>query len=152
MSVINKFDGEYAFLSNFYPEVVVYEDAVYSCVEGAYQAAKCLNLEDRKQFTNLDGYHAKKLGRRVKLRKDWEDVKVGVMYTCLQYKFLKHPSLASRLLNTGDATLIEGNTWGDTFWGVCNNVGQNYLGLLLMQIRRELRGCPPLSKEEVSQL
>lgn len=152
MNVINSFSGEYDFLSNFYPEVIVYEGAVYSCVEGAYQAAKCLNPEDRKQFTNLNGYQAKKLGRHVKLREDWEDVKVGVMYTCLQYKFLKHPSLANKLLATGDTTLIEGNYWNDTFWGVCNGVGKNHLGELLMQIRKELKSSTPLGKKELSEL
>ena len=47
--------------------------------------------------------------------------------------------MASRLINTGDAILIEGNTWGDTYWGVCDGVGENRLGKLLMEVREECK-------------
>lgn len=135
-------------MSNFYPVPVIFEGIEYSCVEGAYQAAKCSDIESRKQFASLNGYQSKKLGRRVALRKDWEIVKVSVMYICLRDKFFNHPDLKDKLLATGDATLIEGNYWNDTFWGVCNGVGKNCLGNLLMQIRKELIESTTLGKED----
>ena len=79
----------------------------------------------------------KKAGRKVPLPSDWELRKVGIMEGFLRQKFA-HPDLREKLLATGDAVLIEGNTWNDTFWGVCNGVGQNQLGLLLMKIRSEI--------------
>lgn len=59
------------------------------------------------------------------------------MEDLLRQKFSKTP-LRRLLLATGEAELIEGNTWGDTYWGVCHGVGQNHLGCLLMKIRGEL--------------
>jgi N-glycosidase YbiA len=77
-------------------------------------------------------------GKRVALRSDWEVVKVGIMEQCLRSKFAGS-ELRSLLLSTGDAELVEGNTWNDRFWGVCRGKGQNHLGKLLMRIRSELR-------------
>ena len=57
----------------------------------------------------------------------------------LHLKFRQHPELGNLLIATGDAELIEGNIWRDTYWGVCNGVGKNRLGELLMQLRNELR-------------
>ena len=54
-------------------------------------------------------------------------------------KFTQNEELKKKLIDTGDATLIEGNTWNDTFWGVCNGVGENNLGKILMKIREELK-------------
>ncbi len=82
---------------------------------------------------------AKGLGRKVKLRKDWESVKVGLMQELVELKFRTHADLAERLLETGDAKLIEGNTWNDTFWGVANGHGKNHLGQALMSVRAQLQ-------------
>jgi hypothetical protein len=57
----------------------------------------------------------------------------------LMQKFTRHPQLARELVGTGDAELVEGNTWGDEFWGVCNGRGSNQLGRLLMEVRALLR-------------
>ena len=81
---------------------------------------------------------AKKMGRRVNLRKDWEDVKIQVMEKGLRLKF-QDPTLRKKLLATGDEELVEGNPWGDRYWGVCNGSGKNKLGKLLMKIREELQ-------------
>lgn len=139
MNKINSFRGKYYFLSNMYPVPVTFENMTYSCAESAFQAAKCSDPADRKKFIFLNGYEAKKLGRRVNLRKDWESVKLNIMYQCVKSKFANNPDLKSELLNTKNAILIEGNTWNDTFWGVCNGIGENHLGKILMQIRDELQ-------------
>lgn len=83
---------------------------------------------------------AKRQGRQVALREDWEEVKVGLMEEVVRAKFFQNPDLGKRLLATGDTPLVEGNTWGDTCWGVDTRTGQgeNHLGLILMKIRGEL--------------
>jgi ribA/ribD-fused uncharacterized protein len=83
--------------------------------------------------------HAKRAGRKLKLRKDWDEIKLTVMEEVLKMKFLGNQKLAQKLIDTGDAVLIEGNWWNDTYWGVCNDKGENHLGQLLMKIRKELQ-------------
>lgn len=139
VTVIDKFDGtEYAFLSNFYSSPIQYEGIVYPTVEHMFQALKALDMETRKKIANAaTPGQAKRLGRSVALREDWEEVKVDVMRTALQLKF-SNPALRAKLIATGDAELIEGNTWNDRFWGVCRGTGKNMLGLLLMELRCSL--------------
>ena len=91
-----------------------------------------------RDFCGLNPQAAKRLGRRVELRPDWESVKYDVMYQVCKAKFTQNPNLLERLLATGDAELVEGNTWGDQVWGVCKGVGENHLGKTLMRIRAEL--------------
>ena len=143
MPTIDRFRDKHAFLSNFHPSVVGLDGLLYPTVEHAYQAAKTLEpgLRSAIRMAGTPGY-AKRLGQKILLREDWEDVKVEVMLDLLRKKF-SHDDFATRLLATGDATLIEGNDWGDVFWGMTGyppkRVGQNYLGRLLMQVRGELR-------------
>jgi ribA/ribD-fused uncharacterized protein len=133
---IDSFSGKYRFLSNFYPVVVEYDGQLYKSVEHAYQAAKTLNLgyrdEIRRAPTAGDAKRLSKVARPV--RSDWLEVRVWIMKALLKQK-LSQPDLAAQLLSTGDAKLVEGNTWNDTFWGVCNGVGDNMLGHLLMDAR-----------------
>lgn len=137
--MINAFDGEYRFLSNFLTAYVEYDHNTYKSVEHAYQAAKTLDYDYRaKIHYALTAAEAKKLGRRTPLREDWEEIKVDVMKQLLVEKF-QFPVLRKKLLETGDQELVEGNWWGDTFWGVCNGIGQNMLGKLLMEVREEIR-------------
>ena len=137
--VIDKFRGEYAFLSNFAPCKVTYNGRTYKTVEHAFQAAKSLDPDIRWQFQYCrSAGEAKQRGKMVKLRPDWEEIKDKVMLTGLRKKFTD-PELRSLLLATGDEELIEGNYWGDTYWGVCNGAGQNKLGKLLMQVREEIK-------------
>jgi len=133
--IIDRFTNEYRFLSNFYPCQITYEDMIYPSVEHAFQAAKCLTIMERKkiQAAQTAGL-AKKMGRKVNLRNDWERVKIDIMRIILKNKFT-NSTLQQLLLNTGSAQLIEGNNWHDTFWGKCNGKGQNQLGKLLMEIR-----------------
>jgi ribA/ribD-fused uncharacterized protein len=72
-------------------------------------------------------------------RPDWEDVKVGIMWQLLTDKFIRHENLRRQLLATGDEELVEGNTWGDRFWGVCDGEGRNMLGVLLMRVRSAMQ-------------
>lgn len=136
--VIDSFRGSYRFLSNFYPSTITYENVVYPTVEHAYQAAKALDAETKESIRVAPtAAIAKKLGQSCKLIGDWEDLKIVIMRELLFLKFAL-PSLRASLLETGDADLIEGNTWGDTFWGVCRGRGQNWLGKLLMEVRAEI--------------
>jgi ribA/ribD-fused uncharacterized protein len=138
---IDRFDGEYEFLSNFYPSWVELDGQRYVTVEHAYQAAKTLDSGEREAFQRTsDPGRAKRMGRRLRLRRDWESVKVDVMWGLLRQKFSPGTELAARLLATGDAELVEGNTWEDDFWGVYRGKGQNWLGRLLMEVREEIRG------------
>ncbi len=144
---IDKFDGEYAFLSNFYPSKILYDECerwYAPTVEHAFQASKTLSMEEEIDIlaSSTPG-RAKRLGRGCYLRKDWEEVKDDVMYKFLQRKFAI-PELRDKLLATGNATLIEGTTWHDNYWGICScdkckGRGKNRLGELLMKIREELR-------------
>lgn len=137
--VIASFSGEYAFLSNFYPVKITYEGDVYPSVEHAYQAAKTLDLASRERIRLcITPGKAKRLGGNVEVREDWLSLRVTIMRRLVHSKF-EQPFLRRMLVATGGHQLIEGNGWGDTFWGVCNGVGENNLGKILMGVRDELR-------------
>lgn len=140
-SIILEFQGEYRWLSNFHPVPVEYEGVIYPSSENAYQAAKTLDLEARKMFTNITAGQAKRAGRVLELREDWLDVRVQVMRNILIAKFRSGSELAEKLVRTGNRALIEGNKWGDTFWGVDlrTMTGENRLGILLEEIRHGLQ-------------
>lgn len=132
---ITIFTGPYRWLSNFWPAPLVYEDQFYPTVEHAYVAVRTLNRDVRKTIAELDTPgKAKRFGCDIILRHDWEMVKLTVMEDLLERKFAI-TQLRLLLQSTAPRRLIEGNTWGDTFWGVCNGVGDNHLGELLMKIR-----------------
>ncbi len=131
------FTGPHRFLSNYYPSVVAYEGQLYPTAENAFQAAKTLDSALRERFTRFTPSDAKHVGRSIPLRAGWDDMRIAVMEEVLRSKF-DHTVRRSLLEATGDAALVEGNTWGDTFWGRCNGVGENNLGKLLMKIRAEL--------------
>lgn len=134
--MILSFRDEYFFLSNFYPVEIKLDGIVYPNAETAFQAQKTLDVGERRKFSMLKNpVQAKRLGRKVKLRDDWEEVKLDIMTEIVSQKFLQHPHLIEMLLQTGDEELIEGNKWGDRFWGVCKGKGENHLGKILMKIR-----------------
>jgi N-glycosidase YbiA len=135
---ITEFRGCYRFLSNFWLCGIELDGVVYPSVEHAYQAAKTLNAEERATILDCKRPgEAKYKGRHVTMRKDWDKIKIGVMRDLLRKKF-RIPYLRQKLADTGRAELIEGNYWGDVFWGVCNGVGENHLGKLLMEVRKEI--------------
>lgn len=125
--------GDYSFLSNFY----WHEETT---VEHQYQAAKTYDsIWKTRILAAWTPAAAKKLGRKAPLRPDWEDVKISVMYDLLKKKFASGTELAQKLLDTGEAELVEGNWWGDKFWGQVDGDGENWLGRLLMMVRGSLR-------------
>jgi ribA/ribD-fused uncharacterized protein len=171
---IDQFHYEYDWASNFYPVTVTMDGVAYASVEHAYQAAKTLDIEKRWIFTlevnpRLHAAQAKKLGRKLELRPDWDTgAKDAIMRDLVMQKFAIADVLKKKLLDTGDAYLEEGNWWHDTYWGVCHgkmdgrtckhinehlvidenaevvtdahlHIGQNKLGLLLMDIRQTLK-------------
>lgn len=135
--MIERFEGQFKFLSNFYPCTVMLDGEEFPSIEHAYQAAKTLVAAQRAQVSKcFSPGEAKKLGRTLLLRDDWEDVKLAIMEALLREKFVD-PTLEKQLLDTGEQELVEGNWWGDTYWGVCRGSGENHLGKLLMKIRAE---------------
>lgn len=143
--MIVEFDGEYAFLSNFYDSPIFYEGITYPTNEHFFQAMKTLDIETRKAIAAAPTPGAaKRMGRHVSLRPDWERVKVDVMRTGLMLKFTD-AELAEKLLATEDEELVEGNWWHDNTWGNCHCTecsrkgGRNLLGMLLMELRKELQ-------------
>jgi ribA/ribD-fused uncharacterized protein len=146
--MIDKFEGKYRFLSNFGPGKVEYEGRVYLTSEHLYQALKTLD-PDEHEYVRVapTPNEAKKRGKKITKREDWDEVKDEIMKMVLELKFHQNPDLIDKLLATGSEELIEGNTWGDTYWGVCFGTGQNKLGLLLQELRSEIlpwqlcKGC-----------
>lgn len=144
MREITRFAKEYRFLSNFHPCVISYEEEIYPTAEHLYQALKFPEGSALREKIRLAGTpnEAKKLGQSKGIRKDWNELKVDVMHFVLRLKFAK-VELKERLLATEDALLIEGNWWGDTFWGCVQTngkwTGYNWLGKLLMELREEIK-------------
>lgn len=137
--MISNFTGKhFRFLSNFYLVTIEYEGLTYSSSEAAYQAAKTLDKKIRETFTKFSPGKSKQVGQTLTLRKDWDSVRLQVMEDILRIKF-SIPEMKEKLLRTRDNLLVEGNNWNDTFWGVCNGVGENHLGKLLMKIRADLK-------------
>lgn len=137
---IESFSGANRFLSNFWPCEVEFEGMIFRSVEAGYVASKTLDLEIRKQVQQLDtSGKCKAFGKTIILRPDWKDVKLKVMEYLLRQKFKKGSELGNKLVETFPKILIEGNTWNDTFWGICNNEGKNHLGKLLMKIRKDIK-------------
>jgi len=138
MKVVREFRGEYRFLSNFYLVDIEYAKQHYPSVENAYQAAKTKDKKLRVKFETIPPSDAKRLGRKIPLRDDWEDIKRAIMHTLVRSKFENDFALRAQLLATGDARLEEGNWWGDRYWGMVDGEGENHLGKILMRVRREL--------------
>lgn len=129
------FKGKYYFLSNYYSCPVTYQGITYQNSEAAFHAQK--DPSRAREFCNLNPSQAKRLGRKVNLRSDWEFVKDNIMKDIIIFKFKQNPELAKKLIGTGDSVLVEANNWGDAYWGYdeVNNCGQNRLGYILMEVR-----------------
>jgi len=135
-----RFENEYAFLSNFYPSPIEFLGQTCPTAEHFFQALKAEKWEDAISIIQAPTPGlAKKMGRKVTMRKDWEDVKVKMMCMVVKQKFVQNPELAKKLIDLPDEKIIETNYWGDTFWGVCEGKGRNWLGKILMEVRSYLR-------------
>lgn len=131
---IKRFRDEFFFLSNFYPL------KSGKTLEHIFQWCKTFDEGAADLILNASSPgKARRLGREAPLRKNWEDVKLQVMEALVCFKFLMDSELKTKLLETGDAYLEEGNNHGDRFWGTVNGKGKNHLGKILMKVRRQLR-------------
>ena len=132
------FRDKYWFLSNMYKSPITMkidgETYTFTCVEAAFQAHKCPERAD--EFVGIDGFEAKKQGRKVALRSDWESIKENVMLNILRVKF-QNERLAEMLRNVSEP-IVEDNKHGDTYWGKCNGYGKNRLGILLEMVKAEI--------------
>lgn len=128
------------FLSNFYPCEIQYGRFVYGSSECAYMSAKREDVNWKEFCSENKPGVVKKKSKSVKIREDWDRIKIRVMFDVLRIKFAI-PELRNMLLATGDQQIVEGNTWGDTFYGVDKNtgVGRNFLGRIIMKIREEIK-------------
>lgn len=158
MQTIARFRGEYKFLSNFAPSPFKMGDYIYPTVEHAYQEAKTDDPERKKLIREaLTPGEAARLGRAPEtvVRPDWNSVKVDVMRKLVGLKFDSNPDLAKKLVDTYPDLLIEGNNWHDNFFGVCtcprchnsDVQPQNWLGEMLMEIRRRYMDCQVASTD-----
>lgn len=140
-AIIDSFSREYRFLSNFYPSPIEIDGIEFPTVEHAYQAWKCLFKKDARKIAQAKTPgEAKKLGRQIKHTKaNWHEKKIQAMAKLVLQKFKTHSDLKDKLLATGNAKLVEGNTWNDFFWGVCGGQGDNWLGKILMNVRQRLK-------------
>jgi len=135
---ILEFSEKDRWLSNFARCWVLLDGIKYPTTENAYQASKTIQKKSREQFETISPGKAKRMGQKLEIRDDWDDVKVSIMTDLNRQKYNQAP-FRQHLLSTGDYQIVEGNTWGDVFWGVCNGVGENNLGKIIMKIREELR-------------
>jgi ribA/ribD-fused uncharacterized protein len=156
--MINTFTGRWRFLSNFYPVKIEHKGIIYPSVENFYVAMKIKEDQviNNKFITAPDCHEliskirnpaeAKKLGKIIKVRKDWDEIKFKIMEWGVNEKF-KNPELSKMLIDTGEEELIEGNFWHDVYWGKCNcgrcgNTGENNLGKILMSVREKIKNKP----------
>lgn len=142
MGAIDSFSGEYRWLSNFWPVDIIHNGFIFPSVENAYQASK-VNPDNTKIInfmTKCSPSVSKRLGRNNSIysNEQWCEIKLDIMCKLLIQKF-ETPYLKDKLIQTKNMELIEGNHWGDKYWGMCKIngtfVGLNNLGKLIMKIR-----------------
>lgn len=139
--MIKEFKNQYFFLSNFYECPVYYNKLVFCNAEAAFQAQKVIDEKEQYKFINLNASQARKLGKTIVLREDWEEVKDNIMYEIVKRKFTVNKELQQKLIGTKDEELVEGNWCHDTYWGVDSKtgIGKNKLGKILMKVREEVK-------------
>lgn len=132
-AVITRFTGPYEYLSNFHHSRFRYEGVSWPTAEHAFQAAKCPDPSERPGWALVSTpAEAKRQGRKIVLRHDWEAVKRRIMLEIVLAKFEGNGELRDRLARTAPAVLIEGNRWHDTYWGAveCGPAGVNGLPVI----------------------
>jgi len=136
--------GKYRPLSNYDTSTFCINDITFPSGEHAFHYYK---VDDETQYNyqredilNADTpKESKALGRKCKMRSNWDEIKNDIMYNIQWHKFIQNEHLKKLLLSTGDKYIEETNDWNDTYWGVCNGNGQNNLGKILMQVRANIR-------------
>lgn len=136
---IKGFFGEYRWLSNYHLEPIEYGGLIYPTTEHAYQAQKTKNIEVKKHMITLSCPEVQKFGQIIDKVSDWDEEKLKIMMMITLTKFFNNKELETKLLETGDKYLEETNHWGDTYWGVCDGMGENNLGKILMKVRQVIK-------------
>lgn len=148
------FRGEYEILSNFSEHETISiilpygdkEGIKYSAnnIETLFQAAKVQEVYQIEEIVKSNNPSISKyLGRRYKMRNDWEEIKENVMKELLEKKFNVSNKFRNVLLSIpDDMYIVEMNKWCDKEWGVCSKtfIGKNKLGKLLMDLKKEKKG------------
>lgn len=135
---------EYGMFSNMFPARFIVNGKSFPTNEHFFQAKKFEStapayFETIRQAANAKSAKALGKSRKHPIRKDWNDARIAVMQEGLRAKFSQHLSLKAKLLETGDRELIE-NAPRDYFWGCgAKGTGQNKLGTLLMELRKEFK-------------
>lgn len=147
---ITDLNGEFAFLNNTQRidwSIPTGLPRRARSVEAAYMAARLLGEDDQMEILrkstgvqSKDEFNllAQDVERKPLVIRDRED-RLEIMRACVLAKYVLNPKLRDRLLATGDRQIVEVNDWNDTFWGVCNGVGQNWAGRITMEVRAMLR-------------
>ena len=133
--MIRGFVGQFFFLNNSYITSVIFEDIRYSSSEAAYQAQKCVDIKDKYAIAKMSPSEAREYVDTVQILDNWDSLKDSIMFDVCYAKFVQNPMLMEKLILTGDRELINYNMYGDTYWGVSENKGQNKLGVILKEIR-----------------
>lgn len=130
------FKGEYRWLSNFalFETPVKYNDIWFDSAEQLYQAKKCKRREQFILFDGLTAAQSKEFGKQVELRPDWHEIRLQTMFEVQMIKY-NQPKFKALLEQTKGLYIEETNWWGDIFFGVCNGVGENNLGKIIMDVR-----------------
>jgi len=140
--MIDKFEGDYRFLSNFWECPILWNGVTYKSAEHFYQARKAITPEDHEKIRNASVSECKRIGNRIDIRDDWDSIKIRVMDDVVFLKFTQNKDLQIKLMKTFPSRLVEGNTWHDNFWGNCTckkcskQFGKNYLGQTLEHWRQ----------------
>ncbi|MCD8237098.1 MAG: NADAR domain-containing protein [Prevotellaceae bacterium] len=134
---IDRFKGEDDFLSNRFACQFVWQGLRYGNAEAAFQSSKCADKRERKVFSNCSADKATLNGREIVPYTGWKNECLSIIESVLTAKFEQNPSLMKRLIETDNRLLINGNSKGETYWGVDLYTweGENMLGKLLMKIR-----------------
>ena len=135
--VINRFKGEFDFLSNRFPCHILWEGLEYRSAQAAFQASKCQYENERKVYAGCSTDKAILKGKDLTPYMGWEEAQLGIMESILRAKFEQNPSLMQKLADTENCVLLNGNNKQETFWGVdlYSWIGENHLGRIIMNIR-----------------
>lgn len=124
--------------SNFYEAPIELDGKIWPTSEHYFQAQKFAGTPHEEEIRLMtEPQKAADAGRERHrpLRKDWEQVKDGIMRKAVYAKFTQYPELREELLRTGNATIVE-HTKNDKYWGDGGDgTGRNMLGVILMETR-----------------
>lgn len=138
----------YGAFSNLFRRQIVFEDKIYPTAEHAYQAGKPRRESVREWILSAPTPALVAMAAHGLYTWDivpgWSQIKYERMRTVLRAKFTQHDDLRELLLSTGDVRLVEAGTVVNVVnctWGEVNGKGKNMLGVLLMDLRSELRNA-----------